>query len=505
MNLSIINSRAEVGIQAPAVKVEVHVAGGLPGLTIVGLPTTAVREARDRVRAALQNSGFKLPPRRITVNLAPADLPKDGARFDLAIALGILQASGQLECQLDEFEFVGELSLSGELRPVSGVLSAVMAAKLAQRAAVIPFDNAAEAALPQHPHSYCASSLLEVCNCLSQHAPWRTLSVCADSNSHNSEISELDFSQVRGQALAKRALEIAAAGRHNLLMQGPPGSGKSMLAQRLPSICPDLTDQQALQLAAIQSTLPGGYDHKLWRRIPFRSPHHNPSAAALVGGGSHPKPGEISHAHYGILFLAELPEFSRHVLEVLREPLESGEIHIARARSRVTYPSRFQLLAAMNPCPCGYLGDSNGRCHCSGEQVQRYRQRISGPLLDRIDLHINVPRIASRELLNTSAADKATESSTTIRERVIAARERQYARRDKCNAELNAQELEQDCALDKASRQLLESASERLNLSGRGLHRVLKVTRSIADLAASTEVKTVHLAEALQYRQQLCG
>lgn len=498
MNLSIVHSRAEVGIQAPPVRVEVHVAGGLPGLTIVGLPNSGVREAKDRVRAAIQTSGYKLPPRRITVNLAPADLPKDGARFDLAIALGILQASGQLQAELTPYEFIGELSLSGALRPVCGVLSATLAARQAGRAIVVPQDSAAEAALTRHPAAWKAEHLLQVCQALSGETNWQP----AQTSHHNSaepSSATADFAEVRGQPRAKRALEIAASGHHNVLMLGPPGSGKSMLAQRFPGICPALTEQQAIELASVQSALSAGFDPAQWRRVPFRSPHHSCSAAALVGGGSHPKPGEISLAHHGTLFLDELPEFNRHVLEVLREPLETGQIHLSRARQRVTYPARFQLIAAMNPCPCGYLGDSNARCHCSAEQVQRYRQRISGPLLDRMDLQLSVPRLPGADMLKPD--HQGAETSAVIRQRVEAARQRQYARRGKCNSQLSATELAEDCRLDNTTQALLSQAAERLQLSGRGLHRVLKVARSIADLGGHDDISSAHVAEALQYRQ----
>lgn len=498
MNLSIVHSRAEVGIQAPPVRVEVHVAGGLPGLTIVGLPNSGVREAKDRVRAAIQTSGYKLPPRRITVNLAPADLPKDGARFDLAIALGILQASGQLQAELTPYEFIGELSLSGALRPVCGVLSATLAARQAGRAIVVPQDSAAEAALTRHPAAWQAEHLLQVCQALSGETNWQP----AQTSHHNSaepSSATADFAEVRGQPRAKRALEIAASGHHNVLMLGPPGSGKSMLAQRFPGICPALTEQQAIELASVQSALSAGFDPAQWRRVPFRSPHHSCSAAALVGGGSHPKPGEISLAHHGTLFLDELPEFNRHVLEVLREPLETGQIHLSRARQRVTYPARFQLIAAMNPCPCGYLGDSNARCHCSAEQVQRYRQRISGPLLDRMDLQLSVPRLPGADMLKPD--HQGAETSAVIRQRVEAARQRQYARRGKCNSQLSATELAEDCRLDNTTQALLSQAAERLQLSGRGLHRVLKVARSIADLGGHDDISSAHVAEALQYRQ----
>lgn len=496
MNLAMINSRAEVGVQSPPVKVEVHLAGGLPGLTLVGLPATAVREARDRVRAALQTSGFKLPPRRITVNLAPADLPKDGARFDLAIALGILQASGQLQVPLEDMEFIGELSLSGELRPVTGVLPAVMAAKQAGHRIVVPRDNSAEALLPEHAKLQLASNLLQVCNALNGQANWPEAK--APPGDSTPLALPPDLAEVRGQHLAKRALEIAACGRHNLLMHGPPGSGKSMLAQRITGLCPALTAEESLELAAVHSAIQAAPDWRNWRRVPFRSPHHSASAAALIGGGSKPRPGEISMAHFGVLFLDELPEFKRSVLEVLREPLETGQVHISRANHRLSFPSRFQLIAAMNPCPCGYLGDSSGHCHCSSEAVARYQARVSGPLLDRIDLHVSVPRLAASDMLGQ--ATQTPPSSAEVAQRVTQARARQLTRRGKPNNELSAAELEQDCQLAAPGHTLLEQAADRMQLSGRAIHRVLKVARSIADLADNDGVTTQHLAEALTFR-----
>ncbi|MGJ8667884.1 MAG: YifB family Mg chelatase-like AAA ATPase [Oceanococcus sp.] len=499
MNLAIINSRAEVGVTAPCVQVEVHIAGGLPGLTLVGLPATAVREARDRVRAALQSSGFKIPPRRITVNLAPADLPKHGARFDLAIALGILQASGQLNADLVGMEFLGELSLSGELKPVTGVLPAVVAAKTEARTMVVPQGNAAEAQLPQYTELRFANNLLEAVAALSGESLWPEAEQARNIADGLADGSLMDFHDVKGQLQAKRALEVAVCGRHNVLMTGPPGSGKSMLAQRLPSICPELSQQEALELAAIHSTVGNTLCWDTWRKAPFRSPHHSASPAALVGGGSQPQPGEISLAHHGVLFLDELPEFKRGVLEVMREPMESGEIHISRARHRLTFPAHFQLVAAMNPCPCGYLGDASSQCHCSEEAVSRYQARISGPLFDRIDLRLRVPRIETRDLLSRS--DNNAESSATIKRRVERARQHQLARRNKLNSQLLPQELEQDCKLSKQNQQLLLTASDRMQLSGRAVHRVLKVARSIADLAESETVTQIHLAESLQYRQ----
>ena len=496
MSLAVVYTRAQSGVAAPLVACEVHLSGGLPGTSIVGLPETAVKEARDRVRAAILNAQLDYPQRRVTVNLAPADLPKDGGRFDLPIALGILAANGSLPQQaLREHEFVGELALSGELRAVQGVLPAVLHASRSGRRVIVPRGNAAEAALVSHAQVLVADSLLEVC----AHLAGR-IQLARAENAEPGAIpaSTLpDLADVRGQPQARRALEIAAAGSHNLLLHGPPGTGKTLLASRLPSILPPLEEDEALELAAIRSVAGQASDPAAWKQRAFRHPHHTASAVALVGGGSIPRPGEISLAHHGVLFLDELPEFDRHVLEVLREPLESGHISISRAARQVDFPARFQLVAAMNPCPCGYAGDPSGRCRCSAEAIARYRARISGPLLDRIDLKLEMPRVSHTQLRQTSTG----EPSAKVRERVIAARQRQLERAAKPNAWLGTRELERCCALTNADHALLDRAVERLGLSARAYHRVLRVARTIADLAAAARIGSEHLAEAIQYQR----
>jgi magnesium chelatase family protein len=493
MAVAVVKSRALAGMAAPEVVVEAHLANGLPAFTLVGLPETEVKEARDRVRAAIQNARFEFPARRITVNLAPADLPKESGRFDLPIALAILAASGQIPAtRFATTEFAGELALTGELRPVRGALAMALATRSAQRSLMLPQASAGEAALASGIETLAAGSLLEVCAWLTGQG-----TLASPAATFTAPLPDyLDFADVKGQTAARRALEVAAAGGHSILMSGPPGTGKSMLAARFPGILPAMDEGEALEAAAVAS-LNGGFRIEHWGRRPYRAPHHTASAVALVGGGGNPRPGEISLAHHGVLFLDELPEFSRQVLEVLREPLETGHITISRAARQADFPARFQLVAAMNPCPCGYLGHPTQACRDTPDQIARYRGRISGPLLDRIDIQISVPALTEDELMRAVPG----EASAAIRTRVDAARARQMHRQGKPNAALGTQEIDALCTLDAAGEALLKQAIARLNLSARAYHRILRLARSIADLAGSAPILTAHIAEAIQYRR----
>ncbi|NOY65906.1 MAG: YifB family Mg chelatase-like AAA ATPase [Gammaproteobacteria bacterium] len=497
MSLAQIFSRAQEGVKSTEVCVEVHISNGLPALSIVGMPETAVKESKDRVRGALINSQFEFPSRRITINLAPADLPKEGGRFDLAIAIGILAASGQIPVDsLQQYEFTGELALSGEIRPVNSIIPMSVACKQAGRKLVCPVHNASEAALVNQSTVLGAKHLLDVCAHLNN---VNLLRPCNPPDWSRETNSAPDMADVQGQPHAKRALEIAAAGGHSLLMIGPPGTGKTMLSSRLPGILPDMSESEALETASIASISGYGIQAKDWKRRPFRAPHHTASGVALVGGGSNPRPGEISLAHNGIMFLDELPEFDRKVLEVLREPMESGRIIISRAARQAEFPAKFQLIAAMNPCPCGYLGDLQGRCNCTGDQVTRYRQKISGPLMDRIDMHIEVPALPMKDLRKNSAPQG--ETSKKIRQRVEKSRQLQMDRNGTINAQLNTRHINDSCQLLDDDMQLLEQAMSKLGLSMRAHQKILKLSRTIADLDGKTRIQTAHLSEALSYRQ----
>ena len=468
-------------------------------MSMVGLPETAVRESKDRVRAALINSGFKWPQSRITISLAPAELPKEGGGFDLPIALGILAASDQVpDTAFGACEFLGELSLNGGLRTVRGVLPAAIRARDCKRALIVPACNSAEAALVKGGDQYAGQSLLEVTAWLTDQKPLPT----CKPDLHRKIPAQPDLCDVIGLPGAKRALEVAAAGSHNILMVGPPGTGKTLLASRLPGILPPMTEGESLQAAALASVSQAGLDHKTWGIRPFRTPHHSCSNVALAGGGARPRPGEISLAHNGVLFLDELPEFGRHALEVLREPMESGRIVISRAARQASFPARFQLIAAMNPCPCGMGGDKSGRCSCSSEQIQRYRGKISGPLLDRIDIQVEVLR-PDKSILSVSQEE--SEKSIAVSHRVIASHERQFQRAGKPNALMDNHELSTYCHVDGDRLALLEMAAEQLFLSPRACHRILKVSRTIADLDEAEHIRSHHIAEAIGYRRLQIG
>ncbi len=498
MSLAIAHARAQIGLRAPLVIIETHLTPGLPAFGMVGLAETAVRESKERVRSAILNAGFEFPHRRITINLAPADLPKEGTRFDLAIALSVLAASGQVSpASLERYEYAAELALTGELRPVRGVLPAALAARSDQRALICARENCREATLCEGLEVYAPRNLREVCTHLDNSRPLQAVPLAPPQLLSGNALIP-DLADIQGQFAARRGIEIAAAGGHNLLMVGPPGTGKTMLAMRLPGLLPTLSSQAALEVASIRSIASLPWTPELWRTPPFRAPHHTASAVAIIGGGAIPRPGEVSLAHHGVLFFDELPEFDRRVLEVLREPLESFRVTISRAAKQAEFPADFQFIAAMNPCPCGYAGDTSGRCFCSVEKIARYLSRISGPLLDRIDIQLEVGResdwLRKPEIV-------VAEASEIVRNRVLAAREIQLARQSCLNSRLGPTDLAAVTILDGPSKHLLEQAFTHFNLSPRTYHRLLRLARTIADLTGQVHVTRHEVAEALHLRR----